>query len=473
MMQKIIIQILSKSKTYLQSSRSNKTHNVQRLTLMLVSLVIGASVVTSPVQAIEPSDAPEFISTFGSRDFGLSDGKFKYPNGITIDQNGNIYVVDTGSSRIQKFSSGGAYLSQWGTSGTGNGQFSYPESIAIDSAGNLYVSDSDTSRIQKFDSNGVYLTQWGTYGTSNGQFSYPGGITTDSADNIYVADSNNKRIQKFSSTGTYLTQWGTSGTGNGQFTYPYGITTDSADNVYVTDNSNRIQKFSSTGTYLTQWGTSGSGNGQFSSAYGITIDQNGNIYVVDTYNHRIQKFGYPKTADLESPSGSQEIQLTTPAAADISNSEVVTEASLEKQDQSNTFPLGLIDFELTVPTGSTQQITLTFETDLTPSEVAARKYHSTNKVYGDVPGATITETTLGGEHALLLTYDIADGGSLDDDSLANGTIVDPVGLAVANGAAAPGAPNSGAGIALSLPILTSMVGIPALVYAVQKRRSRR
>jgi tripartite motif-containing protein 71 len=42
---------------------------------------------------------------------------------------------------VDKFSSTGAYLSQFGGCGSGNGQFSFPIGIALDSDGNSYVTD--------------------------------------------------------------------------------------------------------------------------------------------------------------------------------------------------------------------------------------------------------------------------------------------------------------------------------------------
>ena len=161
----------------------------------------------------------------------------------------------------------------------------------------------DNNRIQKFTSAGAYVTQWGSLGSGNGQFQQPGGIAVDNADNVYVADSGNNRIQKFTSAGVYVTQWGSLGSGNGQFDTPtaspstapamsmwptprtsasrsspppaltspsgaaraaamgnshspYGIAADSAGNVYVADtDNNRIQKFTSAGAYVTQWGS--------------------------------------------------------------------------------------------------------------------------------------------------------------------------------------------------------------------------
>ena len=44
--------------------------------------------------------------------------------------------------------------------------FSFPSNIAIDSSGYVYVVDSGNDRIQKFTSAGVYLTQWGVQPTA-------------------------------------------------------------------------------------------------------------------------------------------------------------------------------------------------------------------------------------------------------------------------------------------------------------------
>lgn len=85
-----------------------------------------------------------------------------------------------------------------------------------------------------------------------------------------------------------------------------------------------------------------------------------------------------------------------------------------------------------MPTSSTQDITLTFETELTPSDVVARKYNSITKQYGNVIDAIIIEDITDGKHVLILSYQITDGGVLDEDGIANGEVLDPVGLAVSN-----------------------------------------
>jgi streptogramin lyase len=166
------------------------------------------------------------------------------PTGVAVDASGNVYVADTYNQRIQKFTSSGAYLTQWGMRGGRDGQFYYPISVAVDGGGNAYVVDQGNNRIQKFTNDGTYLTQWGTRGSRPGQFIYSPDIAVDGSGRVFVAEEGNDRIQAFTSSGTYLMQWGTYGTGDGQFHDPYGVAVDGSGHVYVADEqNNRIQVF--------------------------------------------------------------------------------------------------------------------------------------------------------------------------------------------------------------------------------------
>jgi DNA-binding beta-propeller fold protein YncE len=68
---------------------------------------------------------------------------------------GNVYVSDPGNDRIEKFTSAGTYVSQWGSQGSANGQFNGPFGLAIGPAGNVYVADYANHRIQSFTSAGA------------------------------------------------------------------------------------------------------------------------------------------------------------------------------------------------------------------------------------------------------------------------------------------------------------------------------
>jgi len=144
-----------------------------------------------------------YIMLWGSSspNSGSGEGQFSQPYGVAVDANLYVYVADTGNNRIQKFTSSGVYSTQWGfyapSEGNGNGEFYNPEGVAVDNNGNIYVSDTYNSRIQKFTSAGAYLTQWGGLGNGNGQFDLPAGVTADNNGNVYVTDIYNNRIQKF------------------------------------------------------------------------------------------------------------------------------------------------------------------------------------------------------------------------------------------------------------------------------------
>ncbi len=211
-------------------------------------------------------------------------GMFAGISHLAIDSKGNVYVADSDNNRIQKFSSNGVYITQWGISGT-------IAAIAIDSKNNVFVALSDFYHqlIQKYNSSGDFITQWGGRGSGNGQFYSPNGLAVDSNDSVYVVESN--RIQKFSNIGTYIAQWGTAGSGNGQFDSASTITFDSNGNIYVVDTGNyRIQKFSSSGDYIAQWETPGKGSNIIYVQSAIAVDSNGNVNVVVNENNYIMKF---------------------------------------------------------------------------------------------------------------------------------------------------------------------------------------
>ncbi len=51
-----------------------------------------------------------------------------------MDASGNVYVADFGNDRVQKFGPDGAFITKWGSEGTGDGQFAYqnPTGLAVD-----------------------------------------------------------------------------------------------------------------------------------------------------------------------------------------------------------------------------------------------------------------------------------------------------------------------------------------------------
>ncbi len=74
---------------------------------------------------------------------------------IGVDSKGNIYVVDSGNCRVQKFDKNGRYIKTIGRKGQGPGEFEFPVSIFIDTKDNIYVKDG--REIERFDKNGDFV----------------------------------------------------------------------------------------------------------------------------------------------------------------------------------------------------------------------------------------------------------------------------------------------------------------------------
>jgi hypothetical protein len=127
---------------------------------------------------------------------GSGPGQFKEPVGVAVNDatgleagEGDVYVVDSGNDRVERFSSSGVYLGQFNGSGTyevegkeehaaaaPSGAFQEPEQIAVDnctnqllgttcttaedpSVGDVYVTDRGHKVVDKFSATGEYLGQ--------------------------------------------------------------------------------------------------------------------------------------------------------------------------------------------------------------------------------------------------------------------------------------------------------------------------
>lgn len=277
------------------------------------------------VRKITPAGVVSTLAggTAGSADGTGASARFNRPVAITIDSSGNLYVADENNNAIRKITPAGlvstfAGGSRGSADGTGSAaSFGVPQGITIDNNGTLYVADTYNNAIRKITSAGVVSTiAGGSSGSADGigtaaSFKYPEAITIDSSGNLYVADANNNAIRKITPAGVVNTVAGGSygsadGTGKAaSFKYPGGITIDSSGNLYVADTyNNAIRKITPAGVVSTfAGGSGGSANGtgtaaSFNFPTNITIDSSGNLYVADTSNNSIREIlsnGYVTT----------------------------------------------------------------------------------------------------------------------------------------------------------------------------------
>ena len=255
----------------------------------------------------------------------------RWPGGIALDGDGNIYIAESGSSRIRKVDAASGVINtiagtgEWDYGGDGGpatqAKLRNPRGVAIDGDGNVYIADGGNNRIRKVDADtGIISTIAGTgeesYGGDGGpatqaQLHDPLDVEVDGQGNVYIADLWNHRIRKVdAATGIISTIAGTEHQDDGgdggpatqaHLNGPHGVALDAAGNVYIGDYyGHRVRKVdAATGTISTiaglGWPPGYSGDGgpateaQLGEASGVAVDGSGNVYIADTGNHRIRK----------------------------------------------------------------------------------------------------------------------------------------------------------------------------------------
>jgi tripartite motif-containing protein 71 len=207
-------------------------------------------------------------------------GTFNGPTGLAIDADGNVYVADSGNHRVQKLSTDGHPLAQWGAYGAAPGEFRAPSAVAVADDGSLYIADTGNRRVQKLGASGEPLAEWSTpesrYPVADG----PTDVAVDEQGNVYVADPYNHAVHKINASTGEMTLWATLGesqpyAGPDSVAYANG-------RVYViiaTDTGRgRLVQLSATGDILAQT-PSGPGELTPDGLTDVTVDPEGAVTV--------------------------------------------------------------------------------------------------------------------------------------------------------------------------------------------------
>ncbi len=140
------------------------------------------------------------------------------PEGLVVDNGGNIYVADVNSRRIRKVDAGTGIITT--IAGTGisglegdggpatNAKIRNATDIAINDSGDIYISDLSSSVIRKINAAGIITT---IAGNGSSGYSGDGGFATDAelsstsgvsfhagSNSLFFADGSNNVIRKIS-----------------------------------------------------------------------------------------------------------------------------------------------------------------------------------------------------------------------------------------------------------------------------------
>lgn len=217
----------------------------------------------------------EQVKMFGCP--GVKNDQLECPSGVAFDEKNNLYVVDSGNSRIQKYDLRGSCLFQFGQEKLKN-----VRGITVHS-GRVYVADKANRSVLVFDTDGQYCSSIGSQ-----YLRTPCDVTVDINNQLHVTDSN--CVHTFTLDGDYVGKFGLS-TGRGQLNKPWGIATDLRGNLFVTDISkHHVAVFDKDRTCVHCFGSKGQADGEFNTPLGIALSPMGHIYICDFENKRIQVF---------------------------------------------------------------------------------------------------------------------------------------------------------------------------------------
>jgi len=264
------------------------------------------------------------VSTFaGSGTHGSTDGfgtsaSFRDPLGLTVAQDGTVYMSDQQSHKILRISPAGMVVTLAGSGSMGSVDsigklacFNQPSGIVVDAAGTVFVADYSNNLIRKITSDGRVTTLAGSKkaisldgkGLEAG-FNGPYGIALGDSGMLYITETLGGKVRKVASDGTVTTIAGSGenctidGLGKeASFNNPTGIVFGDAGILYVTEpNNGSIRQITPDGRVKTLFAPYdiGFGDGpgklaKFVEPYAICKGYDGAFYIADRNNCRIRK----------------------------------------------------------------------------------------------------------------------------------------------------------------------------------------
>jgi len=250
----------------------------------------------------------------------------RHIGGIAFDEQGAVYLADTGPSRIRKIDVNGIVTTVagsgvwWELNGDGgsalNAAIPQPAGLVRTPDGTLFIAQPEYHRIRKVDTKGVITTfagdgtppsRDGTGELDNKRLNRPEYLALDRQGNLYVSDSNAHVIKKILPDGVVVVFAGTKQAGfsgddgpatDAKICNPGALATDVEGNLYITDRCNaRIRKVNTAGIIKTVAGRGGAVTADTGSALaagldynicGLSVARDGTIYIAEGFASRVR-----------------------------------------------------------------------------------------------------------------------------------------------------------------------------------------
>ncbi|CAF1596031.1 unnamed protein product [Rotaria sordida] len=230
---------------------------------------------------------------------GKSANRLYNPEDVIVDkERDSLIICDTGNQRVVR------WPRRNGTSGETIISNIVCTGLTMDENGSLYVAGDRVRRYQIGDTKGTVVAGINGYGHGLDQLAGPSYVFVDRDHSVYVSDWVTSRVMKWEENATVgIVVAGGQGKGNSltQLDRPRGVVADQLGTVYVVDqNNNRIMRWpkgATQGSIIIGENGQGGRSNQLYLPYGLSFDRHGNLYVADEYNHRMQKFNIEQTTN--------------------------------------------------------------------------------------------------------------------------------------------------------------------------------
>ena len=217
-----------------------------------------------------------------------SRAQLKFPRGLACDQEGNLWIADTGNHRIRKVNKAGVISTE------NLNQYPYPalespQDLAFNPNGDLLIAETEAGRIRKRTPKGQITLLLEP--SSHPPKIKPTAITTDSDGNLWIADAEHHQVLKQHLTGqiSVIAGTGTAGfSGDGgaatksQLSQPSGIAVDAVGQVWISDTQNqRLRMVNRLGQISTTLAYNLTALHKLFSPQQLTLNTAGSLLIVD------------------------------------------------------------------------------------------------------------------------------------------------------------------------------------------------
>lgn len=300
----------------------------------------GVAVDKQGVLYVSDGEEGKIRRVFDNERFEVVTDKLNTPSGLAFDKEGFLIVADAGSHTIKRVNAangetttlaGVENKSGFADGDAGQSLFNAPVGVTIAEDGKIYVADTYNDKIRLIENGKVTTLAGSGRGFADSEqgggakFDTPCGVAVLKDGSLIIADTGNRRLRRVESTGRVTTL-----AGNGapdlidgfpfqaRFVEPTAVTVEKDGAVYIADGNairvigRRFFPWVETLSDPKRGFTDGDlRKSRFNRPSGLALDQKGNLFVADAENRAVRVLSNGQAGGIEiSPEKVEKMKFT-------------------------------------------------------------------------------------------------------------------------------------------------------------------